>query len=360
MGLGAVAFGGFRGDKPNNTPTTLPGLGTPSDKESNISGISQSTTDIGNIRNIIEDGRYYKVGETYKFKNIISDTTTSVEGIQATAIGAANRIYGNWSFAGGKDNIVIGKSGFAFGNGNVVSAPNYKNGDYTFTAVFGSSNISTGSHSLVSGENNTNTGNWSIVAGKGIKNEGKFSAIFGGGDTSGAVPSNIRNVGQGNLLAGYSLNSHSSQFDIDCNYVSLLGRTLTATNNCQTIVGRNNSFAVKGTDNLRFAVGTGWYKHKTTSEKISTSTFDKLSATDKVNYEVVGYNGFEVYEGGDVRIYNKPTTDSSVIRKIDLDTEISDRESADTELGGRINNLDNTKKNKSDFIYEDGVLTILI
>lgn len=65
-GLGAIALGGFRGDKPNNLP----------DEE---------------------------------------DTTTTAEGIQAFAFGAGNHAYGNWSVAGGKDSSAYQQTSIAIG-----------------------------------------------------------------------------------------------------------------------------------------------------------------------------------------------------------------------------------------------------
>ena len=127
----------------------------------------------------------------------------------------------------------------------------------------------------------------------------------------------------------------------------MLGRTLRATNGCQTIVGRNNSYAVQDTPNLRFAVATGCYKHKITGEKISTSTFDQLSDTDKANYEVVGDNGLEVYEGGSVYVYKKPTTPSEVARLTEineLNKKIENLSGADIDLSEYVKNTDYASK----------------
>ncbi|MBR5192204.1 MAG: hypothetical protein IKW33_02195 [Clostridia bacterium] len=157
-GLGAIALGGFRGDKPNNQPD--------------------------------ED-----------------DTTTTAKGIQSIAFGAGCHANGNWSLAGGKDNKAYGRQSvalggasvagrenapaneflssfamgdsvkstgrcsFAFGQGNEVSGKN--------ACSFGLSNITSGAESFVTGSYNHATGTCAFISGESNNILSKYSATFG-------------------------------------------------------------------------------------------------------------------------------------------------------------------------------------
>ena len=157
-GVGAVALGGFRGDKPNNMPDD-------------------------------------------------SDTTTTAEGIQSLAFGAGCHAYGNWSLAGGKDNKAYGRQtvalggacvagrenapaneflasfamgdtvkstgrcSFAFGQKNEVSGKN--------SCVFGLNNKITGTEAFATGANNSGEGTYAFVTGENNSVLSKYSAVFG-------------------------------------------------------------------------------------------------------------------------------------------------------------------------------------
>lgn len=307
---GSIVFGGYRADEGNIS--NLKDI--PHFDNSNDITLDPYETEKGRIKNIIEEGRFLDTGlvdengnKIYKFKNIISGTTTYAEAVQAFVVGAGNRVYGNWSAAGGKDNVVIGKSGLIFGNGNVIASPGYNKGEYSFSFVVGSSNISAenGTHSLVMGENNTNLDSHSLVGGKGNLNKGRFSVVLGGGDTSGYVPFRNHNLADNGFIFG-----KGNIIEENHNGSILLGESLKSTNENSTIVGKNSGNAVIKYGKLRFAVGTG-----STPE--------------------TGTNGFEVYEGGVVRVYRKPENENEVARRKEID-----------DLQSKINELQKTLEDK--------------
>ena len=117
IGLGAVAFGGFRGDKPTETPDPIPADDATSDAIADI------------------------------------DTISIASGIQSAVFGAGNRAYGNWNFIAGKDNKTFQKGTFAFGGKNLVGYHGANN-DYLFSAAFGELNTVLGRSSLAIGVKN--------------------------------------------------------------------------------------------------------------------------------------------------------------------------------------------------------------
>jgi hypothetical protein len=149
-GKGAIAFGGFRGDKPNGTPNSLPGF------------------------------------ENENIDNPVDDTISLAAGIQSAVFGAGNRAYGNWDFVAGKDNLTFGKSTYTFGNGNIVGDKD-KNNDYTFSIAIGADNIVKANSG----------GNCMAAIGSGNKVYGKYGTAIGISNVLGD-PSNQQ-------LGGYSL-----------------------------------------------------------------------------------------------------------------------------------------------------------
>jgi hypothetical protein len=211
----------------------------------------------------------------------------------------------NFSFGGG---ITTGMTEEEFNNyyydsatGSPINGGSYKDGkilddagrdyksSYGFCFTTGTSNVNKGRASFVGGENSNNHGKNNFNYGQGINNFGNYSVMLGGDCVSPEVPSRIKNRGNYNFFFGRTgLSSYSDQFKKECSNVILLGSNLKATNDNQVIVGANSGFTVEGTPNLRFAVATG-----STPE--------------------TGTNGFEIYEGGELRSYSNNFRIGSIV-----------------------------------------------
>ena len=271
----------------------------------------------------------------------------SVVGLEDTT--RANYAYGRANLSIGHKNKTYQRDSVAFGGGNQSGMTeeefnNYwwdsttnkpKNGgrgtsinnildadgrtyadSYGFEFTIGTSNFNLGKLGFVGGENNLNYGNKATLFGQGIKNFGKYALLVGGDDgyTASDNPS-ITNYGHHNFFFGKALHSYSGYLHRECNFVTLLGENLKATNDNCVIVGKNCGNANRGGNDLRFAVGTG-----TTAD--------------------TGKNGFEVYEGGIVRVNRKPTYVYDVARLEE------------------INELDTKLNTKIDTLYANGFIVV--
>ena len=215
-----------------------------------------------------------------------------------------------WDF----DNNVAKNGGKGTSSNNILddTGTDYE-GSYGFCFTIGSSNVNKGRASFLGGENNNNHGKDNFNYGQGINNFGNYSVMLGGDQVSQEAPSRIDNKGNYNFFFGKTgLSSYSDQFHKECNNVVLLGENLRATNDNQVIVGANSGFAYEDIPNLRFAVATG-----STPES--------------------GFNGLEVYKGGSVRVYKKPTTSTEVARLAEIN-ELND-EIANLSSGANISVL---------------------
>lgn len=216
-GIGSIALGGFRGDKPNGIPDQLP----ENDK---------NTTEIADI-----------------------DTITVVDGIQAAAFGAGNRAYGNWNFIAGKDNKTFQKGSFAFGGKNAVGNPAKPN-DYCYSIAVGESNKVLGRSCFIGGASNESKNNaqYGITYGSNNVSEGIASIVVGSSITMSHVTTaaafggehTINNScafvsGVGSKTGGYAS--------------SALGGYLTTNANYQTVIGVLN----KPNPDAMFVIGNG-------------------------------------------------------------------------------------------------------
>ena len=180
-GLGAVAFGGFRGDKRGEEPT--------------------------------ED-----------------DRTNVASGIQSFVAGCGNLAAGDWSFVSGKDNTVYANRAFVSGGANriqQVDADGNLIEDKTnvgrFNAVFGNNNTCTSTNTesqsnLVAGGSNTVDGQRNIVGGYSNNLVGSFDLISGGENnvtTSYSIVGGKLNTveGSGHLVSGIE-NEVSNQTNV--------------------------------------------------------------------------------------------------------------------------------------------------
>ena len=180
-GMGSVAFGGFRGDKPNELPT--------------------------------ED-----------------DRTNVASGIQSAVFGCGNLAAGDWSFVSGKDNTVYSNRAFVSGGANVSQAVDSegnvkaeKTNVGRFNAIFGNNNTFKSSNTakesnLIAGGSNTVDTERSIVVGYSNNVSGYYNAVFGLENTVNADRSLIggeKNTINGAYhLAAGSNNEGSGQFNI--------------------------------------------------------------------------------------------------------------------------------------------------
>lgn len=242
-GRGAIVFGGFRGDKPNNTPNTIP-------------------NDDASVNNLDQDA--------------YNDTVPKVVGIQSAVFGAGNRAYGDWNFIAGKDSKTTSRGSFAFGGKNYVGDPlntskylwsmavgglNVINSDYSFAA--GSKNHLLGSYSMGLGYDNTLRGASAKAIGNGnlIDNSGGYSVAIGNG-----------------LLIDLPLQIALGNYNIpgDVNALLVLG-------NGTSGAERSNAFEVTktgiarayGTPNGSYDLTPKSYVDSELSTKINTSTIDQ-------------------------------------------------------------------------------------
>lgn len=130
-GNGSVVFGGFRGDKPNDTPNPIP-------------------ADDATVSNISSDN--------------YNDTISKVAGIQSAVFGAGNRAYGDWNFIVGKDSKTTSRGSFAFGGKNYVGDPSTPN-KYLWSMAVGSLNVIGSDYSFAAGSKNNLSGSYSMGLG---------------------------------------------------------------------------------------------------------------------------------------------------------------------------------------------------
>ena len=134
-GLGAVAFGGFRGDKPNNQP----------DAEDRIS---------------------------------------IAAGIQSATFGAGTQAHGNWDICAGKDSDTYQKTSFAFGGKcQAGDADESKQNDYSFAFAANEDNKAIARGSAAFGRYNTTYNPGEFVCGNYADENRDAATVFlvGGG-----------------------------------------------------------------------------------------------------------------------------------------------------------------------------------
>lgn len=262
-GVGSLALGGYRGDKPTGTPNNLPKTYNPSLNYGSYTGID--------------------------------DTTTLAAGVQSIAVGAGNRAYSAWDFVGGKDSTATGKGAFIFGgknNAGVFTADaNGKVGNdiYLYNATFGESNRNDGRSALVVGSSNTLNNfiyhkssndfvNGSIVSGRSNSVSGAAATIVGG----------IQNI-----IDAQVGNGHGSIVSGQLNYVSAPYAITNGTNNkntkyCSLLVGINNI----NTNSTNGSIIGGSYNNNTTDALLELGNGDENGRS----------NAFEVIKDGSARL----------------------------------------------------------
>ena len=135
---------------------------------------------------------------------MVDDTTSYVEGIQSVAVGAGNRLYGNWSFIGGKDNISFGRRNLTFGGKNIIGLPSDQE-TYLDTVTFGVNNVNRGKQALVVGSTNTNLATQSIIGGYSNNSTVSQGLVIGQNNTVRASNRSVV-LGRDNIL-GYGSDS---------------------------------------------------------------------------------------------------------------------------------------------------------
>lgn len=187
------------------------------------------------------------------------------------------------------------------------------NDSYGTCITFGQSTINAGRAALVSGENNANEAAWALMHGRynWNKADGECSDIGGFWNT---------NNGAYNTMRGRFNTSYNETDNQDFSHITLLGDGLKATNDYCTIVGLNGGNKQLGGVRLLFGVATG-----------------------------EGNQGFEVYEGGRVRVLRAPSYDTEVARLKEIrDLELNVANQVDplrtkvTELETKVNNSGNS------------------
>lgn len=237
-GLGSVALGGFRGDKPNNQPDD-------------------------------------------------SDTTTTAEGIQSVAFGAGCHAYGNWSLAGGKDNKAYGRQTVALGGACVAGRENAPANEFLASFAMGDSVKSSGRCSFaagqqlnVSGKNSSSFGYQNVIQGtesfaigqsNKISKQYNFAAGYNnriGTNVDGSIINNYDSYHfAGNWSAAIGFNnviSHDRSYLIGHDLVDIAPSVAASSDKYmpQIVVGRWNSRSENDRNNNIFVVGAGYGEDK--------------------------------------------------------------------------------------------------
>ena len=321
-GLGATAFGGFRGDKPNVTPNN-------------------------------------------------EDTTTTAEGIQSFAFGAGNHAYGNWSVAGGKDSKAYQQVSFAFGGkvqaGMTESEFNemYPEGidssgrpyatSYSYATALGDEVKALGRVSVAIGRVLTNKGKYSLVTGSGNTNEAESSFVAGAGNVvsntsyAGIVGganniltaekslvigdnNTVGNTGYHSIVSGeYNKEIFAKDSMVTGVYNKVKGSGNIVGGNENTINIKNS--IVSGSKNRvestfnKIVVGEG-LEALTNGNK---AVFGQYNDENLIAYLEVG-NGtsendrksaFKVLKDGRAKVQSAPTENDDVVRKLELDKKLT-------------------------------------
>lgn len=320
-GLGAVAFGGFRGDKPDENPTE--------DDRTNVAeGIQSAVFGCGNYAGGDWDLVGGKDNTVYSNRALVVGGANVSQAVdfegnfieEKTNVGRFNAIFGNnntfqsfnesneSNLIAGGSNIVDTERSIVVGYSNNVSG--------AYDAVFGMNNavnsnrsiiggegniISTGAGHLVSGENNIVGGLYNLVSGQFNKNRGLSSAAIGNtayvgynsdGTESPLTPVGAIALGWSRANAIYCL-SAGYDTEVNHNYSTALNRKTKTGNYSQTVVGEYN----EAKDTTFFEVGNG-------------------SASKRKN-------AFEVLKDGRAKVYGAPTQAEDVVRKTELDAALA-------------------------------------
>lgn len=302
-GLGSVAFGGFRGDKPNEVPTA--------DDRTNVAkGIQSAVFGCGNLAagdwsfvsgkdNTVYSNRAFVSGGanmTFKF-----DSSTGMS-YEKTNVGRFNAIFGNNNIfrssnelnesnliAGGSNlvedaerSIIVGYNNTVKGQFNATFGQANRVNEAHNSIVSGKNNIVSGHANQVSGESNTVGGQYNLVSGQNNKNRGYHSATIGNtsyvgynsdGTETEVIPTGSAAFGWSRANAHYSLSAGYDTEALESYSVALNQKTKTG-RAAQTVVGKYNI----GKANTLFEVGMG------------NSTSDRLNA-----FEVLENGGFNSY-----------------------------------------------------------------
>lgn len=273
-GNGSIAFGGFRGDKPNDSPNPIP-------------------NDDASVNNLDQDE--------------YNDTISKVTGIQSYVFGAGNRAYGNWSFIMGKDSKTCSRAAYIFGSKNYVGNPN--NGNmYLHSMAVGSLNSVNSTNTFVAGTQNTVTNTDGAVAlgiGNSITNNGyavgiantltsNYSVALGNMNTLSATYGGA--LGTNNTIYGAYGKAIGTSNTVNANFGITIGNGLSSSTEYQILLGKYNR--ISASSDILLALGNG---------------------TDTNNRS----NAFEITTTGVVRAYGKPVGSYDVVRKRELDTKIS-------------------------------------
>lgn len=203
-GNGSVVFGGFRGDKPNNTPNPIP-------------------SDDATVSNISSDD--------------YNDTISKVAGIQSAVFGAGNRAYGDWNFIAGKDSKTTSRGSFAFGGKNYVGDPSNPS-KYLWSMAVGSLNVISSDYSFAAGSKNTLSNSYQIGLGYDNRLRGASTKAIGNGNLIGDSGGYSIAVGNG-LLVNLPLQIALGNYNTpgDANTLLVLGNGASGT-------ARSNAFEV--------------------------------------------------------------------------------------------------------------------
>lgn len=265
-GKGSIVFGGFRGDKPNNTPNPIP-------------------ADDATVSNISSDA--------------YNDTVSKVAGIQSVVFGAGNRAYGDWNFIAGKDSKTTSRGSFAFGGKNYVGDPSNPS-KYLWSMAVGGSNIIGSDYSFAAGSKNHLSSSYQIGLGydnilrsNSAKAIGNSNIIDNNGNYSIAIGNGLR-ITQPSQIALGNYNTPG-----DANTLLVLGNGASET-------ARSNAFEVTKTGIAR-AYGTpvgnndltpkNYVDARVSANPAETGTTDltKLKVGDTV-YNIPSGGGSELYE----------------------------------------------------------------
>lgn len=290
IGRGSAIFGGFRGDKPNDTPNSIP-------------------TNDAAVNNLDQDD--------------YNDTISKVTGVQSYVFGAGNRAYGNWNFIAGKDSKTTSRGSFAFGGKNYVGDPSNVN-KYLWSIAIGSLNTVGSPNTFAAGTENTVNGDSAVVLGRGnnvsttgyvmgISNtvSGDYSVALGNMNNLTASWSSV--LGSANTVSGRSGKAVGESNSVQGGYAIAIGNGLNVPYNFQIALGKYNA---PMSSDILLAVGNG--------SGTSGAADEKSTA-------------FEITNTGIAKVYGAPVGNNDVVRKLELDTAFANLNIENGDASGSLN-----------------------
>lgn len=269
-GRGSIVFGGFRGDKPDSTPNSIPG------DDASVNKLDQ---------------------EAY------NDTISKVSGIQSYVFGAGNRAYGDWNFIMGKDSKTCSRAAYIFGGKNYVGNPNDGN-MYLHSMAVGSLNTINSTNSFAAGTENTitNSDGGMALGISNVVNAGGSDAIGISNTVNGAYSAA---VGSNNIASGQ--------------YGTVLGVGNELQSTYNFALGVSNT--VRGNYSGAFGVGLKTYWNKQyalgTYNDFNSDTVLEVGNGDDNSHRS---NAFEVTRTGVARAYGTISDDNDLTPKSYVDS----------------------------------------